>query len=238
MTTAIVLAGGLGTRLRSELPDIPKCLAPVGSRTFLEILLKSLSQRGFDDFVLALSYKADTIQTVAKKFELQNKIRCVVEVQPLGTGGAIFNAMSEMKLNEAVVINGDTYFNGHLSGLLPPLNAGELCRMAVTEVSDKSRYGGIQMESDADKGNILGFIEKGDSGPGWINAGYYRLHVDCFAGFPKDKKFSFEEDIMPQLVAKQNLSYVKLHGNVIDIGIPADYRRFCESWGKSLSASA
>lgn len=233
--TAIILAGGLGTRLRSVLPDTPKCLAPVGGKPFLEILVRILTERGFDDIVLALGYGAEAVQAAVGHFasELQEKIRVVKEDKALGTGGAMLNALAQARVPQAVVVNGDTYFDGDLSALLQPLDEGanEQCRMAIIEVADRSRYGGIELEqSDSPSGIVKGFLEKGASQAGWINAGYYRLCRACFAGYSAGQSFSFEDMILPALVERQGLRYTKLQGNMIDIGIPVDYRRFCTLW--------
>lgn len=230
MNSVVILAGGLGTRLRSVLPNTPKCLAPVGDKSFLEILVQSLIDREFDDIVLSLGHMAESVTAAVQNFgNLRPYVRWVVEPHPLGTGGAIMNAMQQMKLQEAVVVNGDTFFGGDLSDMLVPLRQNELCRMAIVEVSDRSRYGGIDIR-DSKNGLVHGFFEKGVSGPGWINAGYYRLHVNCFDGFIGEEFFSFEQGILPTLVSRQQVSYTKLRGDMIDIGIPADYEYFCSAW--------
>ena len=110
----IVLAGGLGTRLRDAVPDRPKCLAPVGEHPFLELQLRALAAQGINRFVLSLGYMADMIQAAVKDFAVDAYIDCVVEPHPLGTGGAILHAMRHSKLDEAIAVNGDTMVNADL----------------------------------------------------------------------------------------------------------------------------
>jgi D-glycero-alpha-D-manno-heptose 1-phosphate guanylyltransferase len=136
------------------------------------------------------------------------------------------NAMRQAGLLQAVVVNGDTYFDGDISALHAPLRETELCRMGIVQIDDRSRYGGIDMGTE-DSGIVRGFIEKGTSGPGWINAGHYRLNMQCFANVGTDQKFSFEEEILPTLVSRHNATYTKLQGKLIDIGIPSAYQYFC-----------
>ena len=242
--TAIILAGGLGTRLRAVLPDTPKCLAPVGDTPFLFLLIDSLRRRGIEDIVLALGYKADSVIDALRNFDPKKQIRSVTESSPLGTGGAMLQAMRKTGLTQAIVLNGDTFFNGSLASLTAPLKEteGELCRMAILPVEDRARYGGIQLDrADSESGIVTGFREKGSSEPGWINAGYYRVHLSCFDAQAEGAAFSFEEKTLPALVARGHLSYTKLQGEMIDIGIPADYRRFCAlslqtSFGKDTAS--
>lgn len=225
--TCIVLAGGLGTRLRSAVADLPKCLAPVGARSFLEIQLETLYAAGIDDIVLSLSYKADAVIAAVASSQPGQVLRHVVEPSLLGTGGAIAYAMDALALDEVVVANGDTYLDGDISAILTPLDraAGELFRMAVVTVPDRTRFGGVQ--TDGARG-VKGFLEKGQRGAGAINAGLYRL---CRAALPASRSgaYSLEADILPGLVAKRAVMALPVTGSFTDIGVPEDYFQFCES---------
>jgi len=225
----IVLAGGLGTRLRSAVPDLPKCLAPVGGRAFLELQLQALAAQGFDRFVLSLGHMAGAVQEAVRGFRVAAAIDCVVEAQPLGTGGAVLHAMHEAAVDEAAVINGDTFIEADLQPMLVPLAAGsgERARMAVVEVEDRARYGGVELDGPV----VRAFVEKGRRGPGLINAGLYRLHRSAFDGFARGSAFSIETQVMPALLPKAALYAARLHGEFIDIGVPEDYHRFCERHG-------
>jgi len=225
----IILAGGLGTRLREAVPDRPKCLAPVGNRSFLEIQLALLAAQGVTDFVLSLGHLADQVQAEALRLGDRFSIRCVIEPQPLGTGGAIAFAMTASGLTEALVTNGDTFLGGDLRAMCLPLlmESGERARMAVIEVEDRHRYGGVQI----DAGHVRGFAEKGQSGPGPINAGLYRLSAEVFADAAPGESFSFETRILPSLASTGQLRAQALDGAFTDIGVPDDYYRFCAEHG-------
>lgn len=226
--TCIVLAGGLGTRLRGVMHDRPKCLAPVGDRTFLEILMVRLAQAGITDIVLSLGYGADqVIQSVARS-PPPVPVRHVVEPKLLGTGGAVTHALDALSLDEVLVANGDTYLDGDVSQMLVRLDRGgaELFRMAAVVVADRQRFGGV--ESDA-AGRVVRFLEKGQTGSGLINAGLYRL---CRAALPISRvgAYSLETDVLPSLVQLRNAALAVVSGAFIDIGVPADYHRFCAQY--------
>ena len=225
----IVLAGGLGTRLKPVVADRPKCLSPVGARPFLQIQLESLAAQGIDRFVLSLGHMAEMVIDALPGLAVPARLEYVVEPWPLGTGGAVLHAMNRLGLDEAMVANGDTYLDADLGALLLPIDriGGESMRVAAIEVDDRARYGGLTL-SDA---RIDGFIEKGSHGPGWINAGLYRVSRDAFDGKQPDAAFSFESAVMPALAEQGRLHAARLSGTFIDIGVPDDYHRFCRAHG-------
>lgn len=221
----IVLAGGLGTRLRSVVPDLPKCLAPIAGRPFLEWQLRSLVERGVKHFVLALGHgAADVIDSLRQPWALSLSIDTVIERELLGTGGAARFAMDETGLKDALIVNGDTFLGGALHTMLTPLDldGGELMRIATVQVSDRTRFGGVAVDS---KQRVTAFLEKGQTGAGPINAGLYRIHHHAFDNEDKGG-FSMETQVMPRLVAKNALQAREIAGPFIDIGVPADYRSF------------
>lgn len=226
-STCIVLAGGLGTRLRSVLQDVPKGLAPVRGRPFLAWQLASLAERGVERFVFALGHGSQQIEAALQTWPQAPDITCVVEPVALGTGGAIAHAMDEVGLNEALVANGDTFVGGTLAAMLAPLRleSGELLRIAAVDVPDRTRFGGLATD---EQGRVTHFLEKGERGAGPINAGIYRLHRDALPAAGQPATYSLETDVMPGLVARGAISTAKLAGPFIDIGVPEDYRRFCE----------
>ncbi|MDE2276653.1 MAG: NTP transferase domain-containing protein, partial [Burkholderiales bacterium] len=177
LPTCIILAGGLGTRLRGVVGSLPKCLAPVGARPFLAIQLDTLFAAGVGEVVLSLGHGAqqvvDAVQALGSA-GAQRPIRWVVEPELLGTGGAIAHVLEALALDEAWVANGDTYLDGDLSALHPPLDraGGERLRMALVQVQDRGRFGGVQVDG---QGRVSGFLEKGRHDAGLINAGLYRL---------------------------------------------------------------
>jgi D-glycero-alpha-D-manno-heptose 1-phosphate guanylyltransferase len=227
-TTCIILAGGLGTRLRAAVPDKPKCLAPIGRRSFLEVQLDMLARQGVRRFVLSLGHMADMVRDEAARLGSRFEISTVTETQPLGTGGAMWWTMSQLGLTEAVVTNGDTFLGGSLAGMMTPLAhaQGELARMAVLNVPDRARFGGVALEG----AQVRGFLEKGAQGPGLINAGFYRVHRDCFARFAPGQVFSFETDVLATLARQGSLRASVTDGAFTDIGVPDDYHRFCHEY--------
>ncbi len=228
--TCVVLAGGLGTRLREAVADVPKCLAPVGSRPFLEIQICSLLAAGVENIVLSLGHKADQVVDALASMEHQGRVRHVVEPSLLGTGGAIAFALDALGLDEVLVANGDTYLEGDISAMLLPLDRarGELLRMAVVQVADRDRFGGVQLD---ERQRVCGFLEKGHNGPGCINAGLYRL---CRTTLPasSDGPYSLETLVLPGLVERGAVYALSIDGSFIDIGVPDDYFRFCALHGR------
>ncbi len=226
-TPCIVLAGGLGTRLRSAVPDVPKCLAPVDGRPFLEWQLRSLARRGIDRFVLALGHGADQVrEALDAPWARELTIDHVVEREALGTGGATRFAMEQTGLEEALVVNGDTFLGGGLAAMLAPLDVanGELMRIATVHVEDRSRFGGVVVDTAA---RVVAFVEKGHTGAGLINAGLYRVNAAAF-GAAGSSAFSMETFVMPRLIEQGALSARELAGPFIDIGVPVDYQLFVE----------
>jgi D-glycero-alpha-D-manno-heptose 1-phosphate guanylyltransferase len=225
----IVLAGGLGTRLRGTVGDVPKCLAPVGARSFLDIQLDTLFAAGVGEVVLSLGHLAEQVVAVVQARHAGRPVRWVVEPALLGTGGAIAHVMDTLHLDEALVVNGDTHLDGDLSGMLAPLHRdrGELFRMALVQVPDRTRFGGVEVDAD---GRVRGFLEKGRRDAGAINAGFYRL---ARAALPvaRTGAYSLEADVLPGLVAQGAVRAMAINGRFIDIGVPEDYFRFCATHG-------
>jgi D-glycero-alpha-D-manno-heptose 1-phosphate guanylyltransferase len=226
----VILAGGLGTRLRSVTGQLPKCLAPVGQRPFLDLQIERLRAAGIGDIILSLGHGADKVLRAINDGPNAGRIRHVIEAAPLGTGGAIAHAMDTLGLDEALVTNGDTDLGGDIGGMLLPLKRAqhELFRMAVVEVPERRRFGGVKLGVDH---RIEGFIDKGCTGPGPINAGLYRL---CRAALRAERgtAYSLENDVLPGLVDRRVVWGCPVHGSFTDIGIPEDYFRFCEHHGR------
>lgn len=224
--SCIVLAGGLGTRLREAVPDRPKCLAPVGERSFVELQLQMLRRRGVERFVLSLHHEAHQVVRAVEPLAETLKVQMLVEPELLGTGGAVAYAMRSWGLDEALVTNGDTWLDADLQPMFQPLDraGGEQLRLATVEVADRARYGGVEVGAG---GRVARFIGKGCEGPGLINAGFYRLHADALDVAGARQHFSLESDVLPALARAGALSAVRLDGTFIDIGVPEDYRRFC-----------
>ncbi|WP_048628324.1 sugar phosphate nucleotidyltransferase [Pandoraea apista] len=208
------------------MPDLPKCLAPVHQRPFLELQIDSLAERGVDRFVLSLGYMAEAVVEAISAFRIAHDIEYVIEKEQLGTGGAALFALNETGEDEVLIANGDTWTDAPLTPMLNHLQLadGELMRLAATHVPDRGRYGGLELSA----GKVTGFSPKGLPGAGLINSGLYRIHRNAFNNFVPGQAFSLEADLMPQLVEKGALTAASLDGMFIDIGIPDDYRRFCD----------
>jgi len=216
---AIVLAGGLGTRLRSVVSDLPKPMAPIGDKPFLEYILKYLQKNGITKVVLSVGYKWKTIQEYfGDKFE-NIELVYSVEDEPLGTGGAIKKAMNQVKNNQFYIINGDTLFDVDLKSLFLEDNSKLI--LSLKYMIHVDRYGCV--ESD-DNNLVTAFAEKGYRESGNINGGIYLASKDIFNNYDLDEKFSFEEFM--QINFKELKISEKLFENYfIDIGIPEDYEK-------------
>ena len=225
----IILAGGLGTRLGDVLQGLPKCLAPVGGRSFLAIQLDALAAQGVGPFVLSLGHESGQVVAEAQRLRQRHALDWVVEPARLGTGGALLYAMHERGLDEALVANGDTFLSGSLASLLPPLRRaqGELMRIAAVQLPDRRRFGGLVVQG----GWVTDFLDKGAVTAGPINAGIYRVARAVFAGRTPGQVFSLESDVMPDLARQRALGATAVDGEFIDIGVPEDYHRFCREHG-------
>lgn len=219
---AIVLAGGFGTRLASRLNNIPKPMAPIAGRPFLEILLGHLQRNGCHRVLLSVGYLHEVIQQHFGTRHGAMAIEYVIEQEPLGTGGAIRTALRQVEDESALVMNGDTFLAADLRAMLEAHREQKaIFSMAVAQVPDVARYGGVLL----DQQRIAGFEEKGRSGPGWINAGVYALNRKITWPATLGEKFSFERDfMMPELARLRPLAF-PVDGFFLDIGIPEDLDR-------------
>ena len=219
---AIVLAGGFGTRLRGIVDDVPKPLAPVAGRPFLAWLLDRLATGGMRRCILATGYLSDVIeQRIGARWQGM-EIAYSVEPEPLGTGGAIRLAASRLQGDAAHVLNGDTWLEYDPVALEDTARAaGASMTIALARVDDVARYGAV----DIDNGRVTGFREKGESGPGWINAGCYFLGADALAALPVRDAFSFEQDVLQPRVQARAVAAFTATAGFIDIGVPEDYAR-------------
>lgn len=218
---AIVLCGGLGTRLRSVISDVPKPMAPIKDRPFLAFVLEYLKRQNITKVVLAVSYKYEIIQEYFGDSYLGMEIVYSIESEPLGTGGAISQALNLISETEAYVLNGDTIFEIDLS--LLKLGAGQIC-VALKHMKNFDRYGSVDVDSS---GNIIAFNEKKFTTNGLINGGIYLVSKDIFGTFGVSGRFSFEEFFQTNFKALGARACV-FDGYFIDIGIPQDYQIFVD----------
>ena len=216
---AIVLAGGFGTRLREVVPDLPKPMAPVAGRPFLEILLTSLSNKGFKRVVLSLGFMADKVIGHFGNEYQGMELVYEVESHPLGTGGAVRASLARCLTDHAFVFNGDTYLDLEVAELEKLWQANRSPAIVVREVPDTSRFGRVVVED----GRVMSFLEKGRSGLGLINAGCYVLPTDLLNEFELGVNFSLETDFFIEAIQKQKFCSFATQGLFIDIGVPEDY---------------
>ncbi|ELU0193789.1 nucleotidyltransferase family protein, partial [Campylobacter coli] len=210
---AIVLAGGLGTRLRSVVQDLPKPMAPINGEPFLAFVLEHLKKQGITEVILSVSYKYELIQEYFKDEFHGMRIRYNIEKELLGTGGAIKDALKLIK-NEVYVLNGDTFFDIDLKKLVLS-NSNKIC-IALKQIQNFDRYGTVNIDK---QGLVTSFEEKVFKKQGLINGGIYLLKKDIFDKFDLEKKFSFEEFL------QENYKSLKIQTQIfddyfIDIGIP------------------
>jgi len=219
---AIILAGGLGSRLQDVVKDLPKPMAPVGGKPFLEYLLLQLKRWGTTDIILSVGYKKDVIKSYfgdGGSFGL--RINYSEENEPLGTGGALKQALSKNNDPLFIAMNGDSFFNLSFVDLIR-YHAGKpgLVTMGLAMVKDRSRYGGVELNDD--DGSIRSFHKDGLATAGLINSGVYVVHRDIMQFIP-DGPVSFEGHVLP-LLKDGHLLYAKPYDAFFwDIGIPADY---------------
>ena len=229
---ALVLAGGLGTRLASVVPDLPKPMAPVAGRPFLEHVLRRLAQQGVAEAILCVGYKRDVIQAHFGTQFGGLQLRYSNEDQALGTGGAIRLAFDRFALRSALTLNGDTWCEAPLSDfvIFHRARAAQVS-VVLTPVADSARFGAV--ETDAD-GRIQRFSEKPSSpGEAWVNAGVYLVEAAALQLAPAVPRFSFEAELMPACAAQGQAFGFRCQANFIDIGVPSDYQRAQELFASS-----
>lgn len=226
----LILAGGFGTRLQSVVADVPKALAPVDSVPFLYFQIEHWISQGIRSFVFLLHYQADLIIDFLKAREMDLLKECtvewLVEPSPMDTGGAVAYAVQELNISgKFILTNADTW----LSSGVETLARSDANTMAIVCLQDVERYGQVRFDECH---RATAFREKGGSkGEGWINAGMCLLEADYFKswdGLP----FSLERDFFTGLLARGELKVIPLQTDFVDIGIPADYLKFCQ-WYKT-----
>lgn len=217
----IVLAGGLGTRLRSSIGDFPKCMAPVNDRPFLHYIFDYLQRQGCTNVILSLGYRHEVVTNWLLEQQPSFHVTYVIEQEPLGTGGGIQLAIKEAVNENVTVLNGDTFFD-------VPLN--ELCdfhakhkaatTLALKEMQHFDRYGIVHTGAN---NCITSFEEKKQRDKGLINGGIYVINKQSFLNRNLPEKFSFEKDYLEAFVYEQQFFGYTSDAYFIDIGIPEDY---------------
>lgn len=223
----IILAGGLGTRLQNVVKNMPKPMADINGKPFLDFVLNFLHQQGVKHAVLAVSYKYELIQQYFKNTYKSISLSYSIEETPLGTGGALKQALNLCSEEEIFVCNGDTFFEVNLTKLLQCKHKSQeskLC-VALKKMRNFDRYGRVELD---EKGFITAFREKEFCKIGLINGGIYLLNNTIFTNFTdeqalnSEKKFSFEDFLQKYFKSLQARACV-FDDYFIDIGVPEDY---------------
>jgi D-glycero-alpha-D-manno-heptose 1-phosphate guanylyltransferase len=216
---AIILAGGFGTRLREVVPNLPKPMAPIGGRPFLELLLSSLAKKGFTRVVLSLGFMSEKIIAHFGSAFMGMDLVHEVELTPLGTGGAIRAALLRCVDDHAFIFNGDTYLDLDVDAVEQLWQANHNPIIVVREVADTARFGRVGMSGR----RICAFLEKGVVGPGLINAGCYVFPKNSLIDFPVAQAFSLETEFFVKDLQRISFDGYVTEGRFIDIGVPEDY---------------
>ena len=227
MTAAIILAGGLGTRLRSAVPDLPKPMAPIGGRPFLDHLLDYWIGQGINRFVLSVGYRHEMIIDHFGNNYKHAELDYVIEQEPMVTGGGFLLAAEKIGKNAPfLLLNGDTYFAVDLKALteFSQVNDADWC-FSLFRAKEAGRYMGTEVSA---QGQIVS-LKSGAGRLGCLaNGGVYRIHPRAVINgkFTPGDKASLEDDIIPAAMASgQRLFGIEFPGTFIDIGIPGDYQR-------------
>ena len=214
---AVILAGGLGTRLRGVIGEIPKCMAPVGGKPFLQYQLEWLSRFDVRHVVFSVGYLKEQVIDFVQGREWPFAVSFAVEKEPLGTGGGIRLALQKCREKQVFVLNGDTFYNVDLRALTftAPVT------LALKPMRDFDRYGAVDWDGDL----VTGFREKGYCAEGLINGGVYAIDRTTLDMSLFPKNFSFEREVLEPLTDYGLVAGEVQDGYFIDIGIPEDYAR-------------
>lgn len=230
----LILCGGEGRRLRSMISEVPKPMAPIGEKPFLDYLVRAIEKQGYKNFCFLTGYKSEIISEYFKNNFNHLNLRFSVEETPLGTGGAIFKAIKGSTLNNFIVVNGDTFFDIDLNEFPRNWKPGTF-KIALRTVSDSSRYGKVEINQD---NRVVSFIEKSSAThlptKGLINGGIYIFDKSVFLQDVIEGEFiSLENDMFPKLLSDEKIYAQVFNDDFIDIGIPEDYIRakvLIEKW--------
>ncbi len=222
---AYVLCGGFGTRLRS-VTDAQKALVPVHGEPFLARVLRQLARAGVSEAVLCAHYRAEQVaeQLAALAQDAGLQLSLVVEPSPMGTGGALLNALREQPpQGRYLVLNADTFVDAEGYALMVQ---GQGNALLGVQVDDRSRYGSLEVDAS---GQLRALLEKGRAGPGLINAGVYAFIRDTFASTAV-RTCSMEQELLPELLVDEAVSVIEYSGRFIDIGTPESLDRYANDF--------
>ena len=229
LNNAVILAGGFGTRLADHVPGVPKTLAPIAGRPFLDYQIDWLEREGVKDIAIAAFHMAEQIDAfVRTRSDRKITLQVIREDMPLGTGGAVKNALTQAGYGAtALVLNGDTAFDFELLPLIDAhRNLEAMFTLAVFRVEDVARFGTVSMDGSA----VTSFKQaSGKQVPGLVSAGAYILEPSAIAAWP-GTVFSLETDLLPAFASEGELNGFVMEDEHMfhDIGTPASYDSFCQ----------
>ena len=224
---AIILAGGLGTRLREVVGNLPKPLAVIGGRPFLAHLLDRVAAAPIiDRVILSVGYRYEAVCATFGERYGRLALSYAVESEPLGTGGGLRLALTGTTGASALVLNGDSLVDVDIAELAAThARCGRPLTLTAVHLDEIGRYGALRLDGD----RLTGFADKAVGGPGWINAGVYLMCHDLFDRWTLPERFSFEHDILEARHGEIVPAVHRTHGFFIDIGVPEDYARALSS---------
>lgn len=227
---AVILCGGLGTRLQSAVRDVPKVMAEMNGEPFLDYIIRHLKSQGIQRLVLCTGYKAQTVERYYRDKDFGLTIDFSREEKPLGTGGALKHAAEIITSNPFLVLNGDSYVEADLKAFLAfHLKKKATASILVAEQKNTEDFGSVMLDQN---GRISCFEEKiqGSSNPK-VNAGVYCFDQKIFTIMPAQEKFSLETDLFPALVKQPFFGHV-INQEFLDIGTPQRYASVQKKLGK------
>jgi D-glycero-alpha-D-manno-heptose 1-phosphate guanylyltransferase len=222
---AVILAGGIGTRLKSLVNEIPKPMALIENLPFLTYVFKQLQKYGFKKVILAVGFKHEIVRSYFGDSFMDMQVVYSVEKEPLGTGGAISKASKLTSSDYFFVLNGDTFFEVDLELMEEKfLQSGSVLMVALKPMADFYRYGGVVTTGE----NIDSFSEKKFCKTGLINGGIYILSRNWLKNKAIGKVYSFEKDVLEKWAGQHEITHYISDGYFIDIGVPEDYLKASE----------
>ena len=221
--TAIILAGGLGTRLRSVVPDLPKCMAPVAGKPFITYVIAYLQSQGVTHFIFSLGYLHNAFEDTLRQILPQHNYTVVIEDEPLGTGGAIQLACKHTDATHVLITNGDTLFKANIGALIQMHQQhNATITLALKPMHQFDRYGVVATNEEH---RITAFQEKQWYDAGLINGGLYYLTVNDLLQLQLPTKYSFEKAFLEAYYQQCAMYGCEQDAYFIDIGIPSDFER-------------
>lgn len=222
MMEVIILAGGLGTRLRDVIRDIPKPMAPVAGRPFLYYILDWIRRYPVHKVIISAGYRAEAIKDHFGSRVFEIPLEYVIEEKPLGTGGAVKYAFQKTNGKDVIVLNGDTWFPLDLCRLTGFHSSEDsLLTLALKRMFDSDRYGTVSLEGNT----VLKFNEKNHCEEGLINGGIYVINRKFVESWQMPELFSLEKDILERNAGKSFMKGMIFDAPFLDIGIPEDYEK-------------